>query len=375
MIDYRQFLAEGYDADDKNDVLHDFMSFLESRYNTTYDPKQKRYVNDRLWFALGNGGGSYRDPRITVGIKRSALEDGESRRTLCFLVTDTGELLAYLDAEDSGLLDNTPVRLNDGKAFAQWNLGATDEQESSAFVGASDVIDKFFADVSLYKSNVSMVRGGYDKRDKRRLLMAMQSRREQEYVNWTRDDEIYLQNLYKERKNLTKALSILKDEAAAAIADKDKHYEIEVGRKMQQLQQRQAKVKEEIEDLETDKLKYTKQLKSHVSDASKRETRADNIKLLGLDYEDAVEYSDEELADMVKDIVKDKYTKTGKLRKQRAIKTGDVMDAIRNDELAKNKSIKKNIDGLLDNILKKDDNKKPASSNNSEIDDILSKLI
>lgn len=337
MIDYRQFLAEGYDADDKNDVLHDFISFLESRFNTTYDPKQKRYVSDRLWFALGNGGGSYRDPRVTVGIKRSALEDGESRRTLSFLVTDAGELTAYLDAEDAGLLDNTPLRLDGKNAFAQWNLGATAEQENSAFTEASDLIEKFFADISLYKSNVSQVRGSYDKKDKQRLLMAMKSRREQEYVKWTRDDELYLQNLYKERSNLQKAIKILKDEAMNAIADKDKQYQIDIGYRMQKLQARQAKVKEEIEDLETDKLKYTKQLKSHVSDASARETRADNIRMLGLDHEDVVEYSDEELADMVKDSVKGKYTKTGKLRKQRAIKTGDVSSYLEKNSKAEKK--------------------------------------
>lgn len=337
MIDYRQFLAEGYDAEDKNDVLHDFASFLEGRLNTEYDPKTKRYVSRSLWFAIGNGNGAYRDSRLTVGIKHSALKEKEVWRTLCFLVTDMGKLVAYLDAEDSELLNNTQLFDEDdklGKKFAEWKLGITAEQEQAAFVGAFGIIEKFFADETLYKANTDSITAGYNVADKIRLDKAKLSRQEQKYVNWSRYDEQQLQSLYVERKNLTQAIKILTDDMQEAIGDKDKQLQKDIAIRIFDLKKRLEDVKTDIANMETDKLEYTKQLKSHVSDASARETRADRIKMLGFDAEDAVAFSDEELADMAKSALKGKFTKTGKIRKQRSIKTGDVSDSIK-DEKAK----------------------------------------
>lgn len=339
MIDYRQFLAEGYDAEDKNDVLHDFATFLEERLNTVYDPKQKRYVSERLWFALGNGNGAYRDTRLTVGVKHSALKENETWRTLCFMVTDMGKLVAYLDAEDSEILDNTPVFDEDdlGKKYAEWKLGVTDEQEQAAFAGAFAVINKFFDDETLFKTNTDAIKSGYNVADKIRLDKAIASRQEQKYVNWSRYDEQQLQSLYVERKNLTQAIKILNDDFQDAIGDKNKQLQKDIAVRIFDLKKRLKDVKTDIENMETDKLEYTKQLKSHVSDASKRETRADNIKKLGLDAEDAVAFSDQELADMAHP-ESVKLTKTGKIRKQRAIKTGDVADSLEKEKARKAKA-------------------------------------
>lgn len=339
MIDYRQFLAEGYDAEDKNDVLHDFVTFLEEHLNTTYDPKQKRYVSERLWFAIGNGNGTYRDSRLTVGIKHSALREKETWRTLCFMVTDMGKLVAYLDAEDSGILDNTPMfdEGETGKKFAEWKLGVTDEQEQAAFAGAFAVINKFFDDETLFKANTDSIKSGYNVADNIRLDKAIASRQTQKYVNWSRYDEQQLQSLYVERKNLTQAIKILNDDMQDAIGDRDKQLQKDIAIRIFELKKRLTDVKTDIENMETDKLEYTKQLKSHVSDASRRETRADNIKALGLDAEDAVGFSDQELADMAHP-ESVKRTKTGKIRKQRSIKTGDVADSLEKEKARKAKA-------------------------------------
>lgn len=352
MIDYRQFLAEGYDADDKNDVLHDFAAFLEKHLNTTYDQKQKRYVSERLWFAIGTGNGAYRDSRLTVGIKHSALKEKEMWRTLCFMVTDMGKLVAYLDAEDSELLDNTPMfdETELGKKLAEWKLGVTVEQEQAAFDGALNVIEKFFSDESLFKSNIEAIKSGYTAADNERLDKAIDSRQVQKYVNWSKYDEQQLQSLYTERKNLTKAIKILNDDMQDAIGDKDKQLQKDIAIRIFELKKRLENVKSDIENMEIDKLEYTKQLRSHVSDASRRETRANNIKSSRLDIEDSVGFSDQELADMAHPRTV-KLTKTGKIRKQRAIKTGDVADYLDKQSRAERKIKDKQFDDNFAKLL------------------------
>lgn len=354
MIDYRQFLAEGYDAEDKSDVLHDFVAFLEDKLNTVYDPKQKRYVSERLWFALGNGNGAYRDTRLTVGIKHSALREEETWRTLCFMVTDMGKLVAYLDAEDSEILDNTPMfdEIDGGKKYAEWKLGVTNEQEQAAFTAAYGLIEKFFKDETLFAANTDSIKAGYNVADNIRLDKVKASRQEQKYVNWSRYDEQQLQSLYVERKNLTQAIKILNDDMQDAIGDRNKQLQKDIAIRIFELKKRLKDIKTDIENMETDKLEYTKQLKSHVSDASKRETRADNIKKLGLDAEDAVAFSDQELADMAHpDTVK--RTKTGKIRKQRMIKTGDVADSLEKEKTRKAKAVRDALRAELEAEMKK----------------------
>lgn len=359
MIDYRQFLAEGYDAEDKNDVLHDFAEFLEGKLNTEYDPKQKRYVSKRLWFAIGTGNGAYRDSRLTVGIKHSALREEETWRTLCFMVTDMGKLVAYLDAEDSGILDNTPVFDEDGdmKKYAEWKLGVTNEQERAAFAGAFSVIEKFFSDETLFNTNTDSIKADYSDADNERLDKAIASRQEQKYVNWSRYDEQQLQSLYVERKNLAHAIRILDDDMQDAIGDRNKQLQQDIAIRIFELKKRYKDVKTDIENMETDKLEYTKQIRSHVSDASRRETRAANIKKLGFEDNDAVAFSDQELADMSRptDV---KLTKTGKIRKQRAIKTGDVSDYLEKKNAAEKKARDKQFEDKFAAFMSKRKGKK-----------------
>jgi hypothetical protein len=108
-FDFRQYLAEGYDADEKSDVITDFGKYLETELGLTLDPETRKYSNGPLWFAIGTGNGKYRDRRITVGTNSSKLKSDEEWTTLNFMVSDMGELVAYLDAEDHGLLYNTPA--------------------------------------------------------------------------------------------------------------------------------------------------------------------------------------------------------------------------------------------------------------------------
>ena len=76
-FDFRQFLAEGYDADEKSDVIVDFAKYLETALGLTFDPETQKYQKGPLWFSVGNGNGEYHDRRLTVGTSNSGLKDDE----------------------------------------------------------------------------------------------------------------------------------------------------------------------------------------------------------------------------------------------------------------------------------------------------------
>ena len=143
-FDFRQYLAEGYDVEEKNDVIADFAKYLESALGTTFDPDSNKHVKGPLWFTIGTGNGEYHDRRITVGTTGSQLEKDEDWTTLNFMVSDMGELVAYLDAEDHGLLYNTPAFKKDAagkKTMMKWSLGVSDEQMKAAFDAATEYIE------------------------------------------------------------------------------------------------------------------------------------------------------------------------------------------------------------------------------------------
>ena len=124
MKDYRAYINEGYKytAEDKADVLKNFSKYLDSKYGE----------NSTLYWSLGNGAGAYRDDRLTVGLKTP----GAHVKTVCFLVSDTGFLTAYLDAEDNDLLRNSPV--------SNWSVGFSKASEMKAFEGARTIYRSVF---------------------------------------------------------------------------------------------------------------------------------------------------------------------------------------------------------------------------------------
>lgn len=326
-MDFRQYLAEAYDADEKSDVIAKFAKYLEGALGTTFDPDSNKHVRGPLWFTIGNGNGKYHDRRITVGTTNTELENEEDWRTLNFMVSDMGQLVAYLDAEDHGLLYNTPAFKNTaggGKKLMQWNLGVTDEQLKAAFDGACEYIDEFFENIDVRNSMVTDTIAGYDPLDKFRHMKAMKSRETPDTLySWTRDDEEQLNDarteLARVNKNIEYYTALLKN--VEATGGEDSTVEL-CNNKIADLTKRKTDLKTDIKDLETDKLNYQKlfNVKGERENAASREMK---IQALGLDRGVAAGLSDEQLRDMMKKTFK----KNGERRKQRAIKTGDVKDA------------------------------------------------
>ena len=322
MRDLRTFLLEEYDADDKHSVLKDFAKFLSKRLNTSYDAKTNTYQNDKLWWAIGTGGGAYRDSRLTVGTKGTAIENDTDSITLSFLVSDNGKLTAYLDAEDNDLLYNTPAfeknEVNGYKRLSQWDIGVTEEQELAAFESALKIIDKFFNDGNeMRNSIIDDATSSYSQRDLERLEKLLASRETQTFDVWDNVSESNLQSAYAEQKQLKKNIKYYEGAKQAAIMVKDKTAVMEADTKLEDLNKRVRAVETDIADMEEDKLNYMKRFKDTKTRAQESEPERDKA---AQDWEKTTQ----KFADVL--VGTPKLTKTGNVRKQRTVKTGDVSD-------------------------------------------------
>lgn len=337
-FDFRKFLAEAYDADDKNDVIAQFGKYLETALGTTFDPDSNKHVKGPLWFTIGNGNGEYHDRRITVGTTNSQLENEEDWTTLNFMVSDMGELVAYLDAEDHGLLYNTPAFKKDAagkKTMMKWSLGVSEEQLKNAFDNACEYIDEFFSDAAIGKGVADTARAEYDPLDKFRLMKAQKSRETADTTySWTKDDEAQLNDARAELARVNKNIEYYTNAQAAAAAYGETGTVEDCKNKLEDLSKRKANLRQDIKDMETDKLKYQK-LFNVKNSREAGESRDMKIQALGLDRGTAVGLSDEELSDMMKKTFK----KDGTRRKQRAVKTGDVSDAKAAEKRNKSKAL------------------------------------
>ena len=280
MRDLRTFLLEEYDADDKHSVLEDFAKFLSKRLNTSYDAKANTYQNDKLWWSIGNGGGDYRDSRLTVGTKSTATEDDTDLITLSFLVSDNGKLIAYLDAEDHDLLYNTPAfeknEVNGYKRLSQWDVGVTEEQELDAFESALKIIDKFFNDGNeMRDSIVNDATSSYSQRDLERLEKLLASKETQTFDVWDNVSESNLQSAYAEHKQLKQNIKYYEGAKQAAIKIKDKTAVMEADTKLEELNKRLSAVETDIADMEEDKLNYMKRFKAAKTSSQESEPERD----------------------------------------------------------------------------------------------------
>lgn len=345
-FDFRQYLAEGYDVEEKNDVIADFAKYLETALGTTFDPDSNKHVKGPLWFTIGTGNGEYHDRRITVGTTGSQLENEEDWTTLNFMVSDVGELVAYLDAEDHGLLYNTPAFKKDAsgkKTMMKWNLGVSDEQMKAAFDAATEYIDEYFADADVRKGITDTTKAEYDPLDKFRLMKALKSREAADTTfAWTKDDEAQLNDYRAELARVNKNIEYYTNAKAAATATGETGTAQDCEYKIADLTKRKVNLKQDIKDMEADKLKYQK-LFNVKGERESAESREMKIQALGLDRATAVGLSDEELSDMMKKTFK----KDGTRRKQRAVKTGDVKDAKEVEKKAKSKSLRDELKAEL----------------------------
>jgi hypothetical protein len=389
MRDLKTFLLEEYDVEDKRSVLEDFAKFLNKKLNTSYDAKSNTYQNDKLWWAIGNGDGAYRDSRLTVGTRGTAVENDSDWMTLCFLVSDNGKLTAYLDAEDNDLLYNTPAfeknEVNGYKRLSQWEVGVTEEQELAAFESALKIIDKFFNDgKEMLFDIVDDATSSYSEQDLERLEKLLASRETQTFDVWDDVSEDNLQSAYAEQKQLKKNIEYYEGAKQAALMVKDRTSVMEADTKLEALNKRLQAVETDIKDMEEDKLNYMKRFKDAKTQAqeSEPERRKHYISILDLSDDEAAKFTTDQLkdlarkkftkygnirkrfrrGDMVTQAERDKatqdwektkqkfaddlfgtpkLTKTGKVRKQRAVKTGDVADLEAREQENARKTAKK----------------------------------
>ena len=388
MRDLKTFLLEEYDKDDKRSVLEDFADFLDRQLNSKFDPKTNRHYGSALWWAIGNGDGAYPDSRMTIGTKNTQLKNDADWRTLNFYVTDDGKLAAYLDAEDFELLNNTPAfekkPLSGTKMMWSFPLGVTDEQLNKAFTGALLKIRTFFKDWAAADTITTDTIGQYSETDLERLDKLVDSRAEQEYVVWSDYDEEQLAEFNKELRQRRKQLTDLQSSKLANQYGAKKAQQLEedpstyldniriIDGQIEDTNKRINKLKDEIKAMEVDKLRYMKKQQALKDlDATRRTSREQQlerdvmIKQLGLDMGAAAEFNNAQLADMIKRnkllgvlemtpeeaegksneeldaMIHKKFTKTGKLRKQRTIKTGDIKDHEANTEENIRKEVKK----------------------------------
>jgi 3-methyladenine DNA glycosylase AlkD len=347
-----------------------------------------------LWWAIGNGDGAYRDSRLTVGTRGSAIEDDSNWITLCFLVSDNGKLTAYLDAEDNDLLYNTPAfeknEVNGYKRLSQWDVGVTEEQELAAFESALKIIDKFFNDGNeMLYDIIDDATSSYSQQDLERLEKLLASRETQTFDVWDDVSESNLQSAYAEQKQLKKNIEYYEGAKQAAIMVKDKSSVMEVDTKLEALNKRLAAVETDIRDMEEDKLNYMKRFKDAKTQEkeSEPERRKNLISALGLTAEEADKFTTDQLKDLARkkftkygnirkrfrrgdmatqaeryksaqdwEKTKQKFaddlfgtpklTKTGKVRKQRAVKTGDVADLEAKEKENARKSTKQAAKGF-----------------------------
>ena len=335
MKDLRTFLLEEYDVEDKRSVLEDFAKFLNKKLNTSYDAKSNTYQNDKLWWAIGNGDGAYRDSRLTVGTRGTAVESDQDWMTLCFLVSDNGKLTAYLDAEDNDLLYNTPAfeknEVNGYKRLSQWEVGVTEEQELAAFESALKIIDKFFNDgKEMLFDIVDDATSSYSPQDLERLEKLLASRETQTFDVWDSVSEDNLQSAYAEQKQLKKNIEYYEGAKQAAIMVKDRTSVMEADTKLEALNKRLQAVESDIQDMEEDKLNYMKRFKDAKTQAkeSEPERRKNLISALGLSDEEAAKFT----TDQLKDLARKKFTKSGNIRKR--FRRGDMATQAERDKSA-----------------------------------------
>lgn len=411
MIDYRQFLREAYDLDDKKKVIKDFAKYLDDELDTTFNASTNRYENADLWWAIGNGDNKYMDDRLTVGT-RTGVTKGKSDtafKTLVFLVNDSGKLVAYLDAEDNDLLYNTELltKAPEGnlKAYAEWYVSVKDGGKS-AFSNATKLIKQFFENDELLFNTVDDATSNYSDDENARLAKALKSREEQTYVSWTGADEEQLQAMIIKARNLRKAIKILEDEMQENInkekeaLDKSEKLEYrqqqkDIAARVFELKNQLSTVRVDVKDLQQDKINYLKNKRdsegTHLTgreqielrnglnkDLINKAARADLI----MDPNDVASYPDKTVNNML-DILNGKVdtpeekpvklTKTGKVRKQRAIKTGDVADAKRSAE--ENQIAKIKAQFKANNAAKPKAKAKAAAVDNSQsVEDLIAQL-
>lgn len=397
MKDLKTFLLEEYDNDDKKSVLKDFAKYLDEQLNGQFDPKTNTYTASELWWTLGTNNGAYLDLRMTVGVKRSQRKPDDDWCTLTFYVTNDGKLVAYLDAEDYELLNNTPAYDTDssqGKQIWSFALGVNDEQLNKAFASALGKIKEFFDNADIRNKIVKDIIGNYSAQDLKRLDILKKTNATSDFtLRWTSEDEDQLNALNAELKQMNKQRAFYRHALMAARSTQDEETIDEVTTKLERIKARIEDIKIDIHDMEEDKLEYMKMFTNDSSRAESREKRAKNISILGLDHAEAADLSDEELADMAHDalvksatyrkqagdyrnqfktrgsriaalglddeeaadlsdeelekMMHSKFTKTGKLRKPRALKLGDVDDQLEIEKKASNArklNIAKSID-------------------------------
>lgn len=358
MIDYRQFLTEFSDKDYKKKVIRNFAKYLEDNTGTTYNSTTDKYENDKIWWTVGNGNGAYKDERLTVGTKSSTVDENNFK-TLVFMVDDDFNLVAYLDAEENELLNNTELLTkapdaSGEKAYAKWFVSGSAAGNERAFAGALKVINQFFTDDSLQTTTVDDARAGYTDADNARLQKQIASNGDYVYLTWNKSDELQLQDLKSRASALRKAMKLMKDQMddiTAVVTDPTSSEEEVADAKKQQTQiakqwfdskEQLDKLKLDIKDFEEDKVKYLKFKnsgeRSHINDREKQELRAINSReLQNLAARNDVVFSNDDLKSISDDKMQqmidqlkggaETFAPNTKTRKPRKIKTGDVKDS------------------------------------------------
>ena len=345
MLDFRKFIAEAYDAEDKSTVIRDFAKYLETALDTSYDSDSGKHVSSTLWFAVGSGNGKYNDDRITVGTNNQFLAKEEDWKTLNFLVSDMGELVAYLDAEDHDLLYNTQAYSKDEKGektLAKWAVGVTDEAEKAAFEKAVEFIDEFFKDETISSTVASETEAGYDPLDKFRLMKMRKSRENDQSIaiTWSQEDEQQLNDLRTQRLQAKRNLEYYVNAKAAAESAGEEGTAQDCQFKIEDLTKRIKDLNVDINDLEADKTKWMKFTATHKTEREKEEGRTMLVNALASVSDIPREQLQAMTYDKLKELQGKYFRKNGMVRKQRAVKTGDVADAERKEADVEKANIK-----------------------------------
>lgn len=358
MIEYRQFINEFSDLDYKKKVINAFASYLDANLDTTYNKTTNKHENETLWWAIGDGNGAYKDKRLTVGTKNTNLTDDSEYKTLVFMVDDDYNLIAYLDAEEYGLLNNTQLQTgaeNHLKKYAEWFVSGSKQNAEEVFGQATEVIKKFFADNELSDKTVNDTIAGYNSAEKARLKKQKDASGSYVYIKWNASDEQQLQELKLRRRKLLQARELLQkqmEDLTAVVEDPNsdklekaaaKREQKEVADQLVHVDELLKPIRIDIHDLEADKVKYLQYKQATAAQLSAREkdelriAKLKQLKALGAKNGKA--FSNEELFSMTDDAIQKWFTTFNmptevpvdtanvKTRKPRAIKTGDVKDS------------------------------------------------
>ena len=371
MIEYRQFINEFSDLDYKKKVINAFASYLDANLDTTYNKTTNKHENETLWWAIGDGNGAYKDKRLTVGTKNTKLTDDSEYKTLVFMVDDDYNLIAYLDAEEYGLLNNTQLQTgaeNHLKKYAEWFVSGSEQNATEVFGQAVEVIKKFFADNELSTKTINDTIAGYNSAEKARLKKQKAASGSYIYVKWNKSDEQQLEELKTRRKALLKARKMLEIQmedltAVAEDPNSDKLEKADAKREQKEVADQLVHIDEllkpiriDIHDLEEDKIKYLKYklaTAAQLSDSEKDMLRIDKLRQLkALGAQNRKAFSNEELFSMTDDAIQKWFTTFNmptevpvdttkvKTRKPRAPKTGDVKDSKAAEKANKEKEAK-----------------------------------